>query len=218
MVALAGYTNAGKSTLMTALTGADVYRSNQLFATLDPTTRRITLPNHQEVLLTDTVGFIQKLPTDLVAAFRATLEEITEADLILHVVDASHPQAEAQAEAVEDELEELGVEDKPRITVLNKVDRAAPERVAILQREFAGAIAISALTGEGLSGLIERIAECASLAFVSVTVQIPYARAEFVNLFRSRGMVEREEHRPDGTVIEGRLPQALLPSFQPYLT
>lgn len=217
VVALAGYTNAGKSTLMNSLTGAHVLSSDQLFATLDPTTRRLELPNHQEVLLTDTVGFIQKLPTDLVAAFRATLEEITEADVILHVVDASHPQMEEQADAVEDELEVLGVQRKGRITVLNKVDLVEPARVPLMKRRFPNAVVVSALRGSGLELLQSRIAQLVSADFVSVTVRIPYDATELVNLFRSRGRVEREDHRAEGTVITGKLPAGLLPSFQPFL-
>lgn len=218
VVALAGYTNAGKSTLMNALTGAGVLSTDQLFATLDPTTRRLVLPNHQEVLLTDTVGFIQKLPTDLVAAFRATLEEIIEADIILHIVDASHPQAVAQAEAVEDELEDLAVHTKPRITVLNKIDLIPRERIPLLRREFPPpTIPVSAVTTDGLTALQIQIARAVASDFVPVKVSIPYADAEYVNLFRSRGMVEREDHRPEGTIITGRLPVTLLPNFRPFL-
>jgi len=217
VVALVGYTNAGKSTLMNALTNAHVLSTNQLFATLDPTTRRLTLPNHQEVLLTDTVGFIQKLPTDLVAAFRATLEEITEANVILHVVDASHAQSDEQAEAVEEELEVLKVESRPRITVLNKIDLIPRQRLPLLKRRFPNPVAVSALEGSGLDVLQNRMADVISADFVPVTVRIPYGAAEFVNLFRSRGMVEREDHRAEGTVITGKLPVSLLPSFQPFL-
>lgn len=218
VVALVGYTNAGKSTLMNALTGAEVLSTDRLFATLDPTTRRLELPNHQEILLTDTVGFIQKLPTDLVAAFRATLEEVTEADVILHVVDASHPQFEEQAEAVEDELEALGGESKPRITALNKADLIPPERIPLLRARFASPVVISAVTGMGLEGLQNRIAEKAAAEFVPVKVQIPYGDAELVNLFRARGMVEREDHRAEGTFITGRLPASLLPSFRQFMS
>jgi GTP-binding protein HflX len=217
VIAVVGYTNAGKSTLMNALTGAQVLSSDQLFATLDPTTRRLELPNHQEILLTDTVGFIQKLPTDLVAAFRATLEEVTEADVVLHVVDASHPQLNVQIEAVEDELEALGVQHKPRITALNKADLLLPERIPLLRRRFPSPVVISALTGVGLEALRNLMADKVSSQFVPVRVQIPYTDAEFVNLFRSRGMVEREDHRAEGTMITGRLPATLLPSFQPFL-
>lgn len=217
VVALVGYTNVGKSTLMNVLTGSDVLSSDQLFATLDPTTRRLELPNHQEALLTDTVGFIQKLPTDLVAAFRATLEEVVEADVILHVIDCSHPQAEEQAEAVEDELEALGVLSKPRIDVLNKCDLADQRRLDNLRRVFPAAITTSATGGEGLEDLRERIARTMALQFAHVSVDIPYADSEFVSLFRSRGTVEHEEHRDEGTRITGRLPASLLPSFQRFL-
>jgi GTP-binding protein HflX len=216
VVALAGYTNAGKSTLLNALTGSEVLSSDQLFATLDPTTRRVDLPNHQQILLTDTVGFIQKLPTDLVAAFRATLEEITEADVILHVVDASHTQVEEQAEAVEDELEALGVDGKPRITALNKSDLLSPERSRILGERFSHPVLISALHATGLEELREALAEKVSQDFVPVTVEIPYSEAALVNLFRSRGLVDTEAHGAGGTIITGKLPATLLPNFQPF--
>jgi GTP-binding protein HflX len=217
VVALAGYTNAGKSTLLNALTGAEVLSSNQLFATLDPTTRRVHLPSGQEILLTDTVGFIQKLPSDLVAAFRATLEEIVEADLVLHVVDASHPQVEEQAEAVEDELEDLGVADRPRLTILNKADLVTEQRVERLCADLEARAAISALTGRGLRDLEESIATTIAATFVPVEVQIPYGAASLVSLFRTRGMVDAEQHDAGGTHITGKLPAALLPSFRPYL-
>lgn len=218
VVALVGYTNAGKSTLMNALTGAEVLSSNQLFATLDPTTRRLELPNHQEALLTDTVGFIQKLPTDLVAAFRATLEEVVEADVILHVVDGAHPQVEEQAEAVEDELEALGVLSKPRITVLNKCDLAPAQRLEILKKIFPDPVVASAVESTGLEELRARIAETLAKQFVRVSVDIPYAAAEYVGLFRSRGMIEREDYQTEGTRITGRLPASLLPSFQRFIS
>lgn len=217
VIALVGYTNAGKSTLMNALTGANVLSSDLLFATLDPTTRRLALSNHQEVLLTDTVGFIQKLPTDLVAAFRATLEEIAEADVILHVVDASHPQAEEQAEAVEDELEALEVHGKPRITALNKIDRVPEDRLSLLERRFTEPVLVSALTGAGMGELQTRLVRDIARSFVSVTARIPYSASDFVHLFRSRGTVEREDHQSDGTIIMGRLPASLLPRFQPFI-
>jgi GTPase len=217
VIAVVGYTNAGKSTLMNRLTGADVLSSDQLFATLDPTTRRHQLINGQEVLLTDTVGFIQKLPTDLVAAFRATLEEITEADLILHVVDASHAQADEQADAVEDELEELGVQHTPRLTALNKIDKAAPERLVALNRYFDAPVCISALQGTGVENLEEQLLNAVSAQFVPVTVQIPYGDADLVNLFRSRGTVETEDHIAAGTLIKGKLPPGLVQSFKQFL-
>jgi GTP-binding protein HflX len=218
VVAVVGYTNAGKSTLMNRLTGAHVLSSDLLFATLDPTTRRHQLINGQEVLLTDTVGFIQKLPTDLVAAFRATLEEITEADLILHVVDASHPQSDEQADAVEDELEALGVQNTARITALNKVDRATPERLTALVRYFDEPVCISALRGTGVDELEKRLLQAVSAQFVPVTVQIPYGDADLVSLFRSRGLVESEDHVAAGTLITGKLPAALLQNFEQFLS
>lgn len=217
VVAVAGYTNAGKSTLMNALTGSEVLSSDQLFATLDPTTRRLELPSAQEILLTDTVGFIQKLPTDLVAAFRATLEEITEADLIMHVIDASHPQLDAQADAVEDELEALDAEKTPKVTVLNKADLVPPDKLPLLKRRFEDPVVVSALKGTGLDLLRARLEAELTRLYVQVRVCIPYRDTEYVNLFRTRGMVDREEHRADGTVITGKLPPALLPNFRVYL-
>ena len=170
VVALVGYTNAGKSTLMNALSGADVLAENKLFATLDPVTRRVELANGGHFLLTDTVGFIQKLPTQLVAAFRATLEELADADLLLHVVDITHPNAAEQAETVEETLGELGVAEKPRLTVLNKVDAlaradGAPVRgladladlSAALGADEGDALLVSAARGWGLGELRERI-------------------------------------------------------------
>jgi GTP-binding protein HflX len=172
VVALVGYTNAGKSTLMRALSGADVFVEDLLFATLDPLTRRVTLPGGHRVLLTDTVGFIQKLPTQLVASFRATLEELSEAALLLHVVDITHPNAAEQAEAVERTLAELDVAEKPRLTVLNKVDRLArrdgsplrglsdlAEYELSLSAHRPDAYLISALRGWGLEEVITRIEE-----------------------------------------------------------
>jgi GTP-binding protein HflX len=172
VVALVGYTNAGKSTLMRALSGADVFVEDLLFATLDPLTRRIVLPGRRRVLLTDTVGFIQKLPTQLVAAFRATLEELSEADLLLHVVDITHPNAAEQAEAVERTLSELEVADKPRLTLLNKVDRLSrrdgsplrgledlAEYELSLSVHRPDACLISALQGWGLDDVLARLEE-----------------------------------------------------------
>jgi GTP-binding protein HflX len=216
--ALAGYTNAGKSTLMNALTSAGVLSSNVLFATLDPTTRQLELPNRLEVLMTDTVGFIQKLPADLVAAFRATLEELQEADCIIHVLDASHANMRSQAATVESELGELDVASKPRITVLNKIDLVEQERVPMLVKSYANAVAVSARTGDGLQALGRRMAELVSATYVRVKVRIPYSDAEVVHLFHRRGVIDREDHRAGGTVIAGRLPKALLTRFQEYVT
>jgi GTP-binding protein HflX len=177
IVALVGYTNAGKSTLMRAMTDADVFVEDQLFATLDPVTRKLHLPDGRASLLTDTVGFIQKLPTQLIAAFRATLEELEEADLLLHVVDITHPNAAQQGQTVDDTLAELGLTDKPRITALNKVDLLAERNGAAITSldELTGyepsltehrpdAVLISAERGWGLDELRQRIAEALGTA------------------------------------------------------
>lgn len=165
VVAIIGYTNAGKSTLLNALTNADVFVEDKLFATLDPTTRRLTLPNRQEVLITDTVGFIHKLPTTVIASFRATLEELAEAALLLHVVDITHRNAVEQSVTVEETLNELGLGEKPRIAVLNKVDLFASSEedtsdLGSLNKErYHDAVFISAANGWRLSALLESIAE-----------------------------------------------------------
>ncbi len=165
VVALVGYTNAGKSTLLNTLSGAEVLVEDKLFATLDPTTRRLTLPNRETVLLTDTVGFIHKLPPTVVAAFRATLEELEEADLLLHVVDITHKNAAEQCQTVEDILDDLGLEEKPRLTLLNKVDllgTGVPEAAEIegrLNISQEGMLLISASNGTGLDQLLRRISE-----------------------------------------------------------
>ncbi|GAB4433600.1 MAG: GTPase HflX [Chloroflexi bacterium OHK40] len=222
VVALVGYTNAGKSTLLNALSGADVYAANQLFATLDPTTRQITLPGGQEVLLTDTVGFIQKLPTQLVAAFRATLEEIDEADLLLHVVDLTHPNAQEHAQTVEHTLKELGVARRPTLTVLNKVDLMAGVGAAEVGRIVADLglpsdfVAVSAQRGWGLDALRTRIEETIATAMVPIEALIPYQRNDLVSLWHRRGVVEQEEYANDGTHILGRLPRELAPQYAQY--
>lgn len=222
IVALVGYTNAGKSTLLNALSGADVYAANQLFATLDPTTRQITLPGNHEALLTDTVGFIQKLPTQLVAAFRATLEEIEEADLLLHVVDITHPNAQEHAQTVEQTLAELEVAKKPTLTVLNKVDLLE----GVEQSEVGGLaaemglpsdfIAVSAQRGWGIEALGERIAAALADSMVKLDVFIPYQRNDLVSLWHRRGVIEQEEYAGDGTHILGRIPAELAGQFDQY--
>jgi GTPase len=216
-VALVGYTNAGKSTLLNALTGTDALVVDQLFATLDPLTRRVTLPSGKEALLTDTVGFIKKLPTTLVAAFRATLEEVVEADVLLHVVDISHEMAIEQSLAVESVLEELGAADRPMIVALNKVDKLpASEAANIASSEFPGGVAISAAHGEGLEVLLSEVEEVLQRNMVSVRVKLPYHAAELVALFHQQGSIESEQHAADGTTIRGFLPEKLLDKFQGY--
>ena len=217
VVALVGYTNAGKSTLLNALSGANVYVANQLFATLDPTTRRVALPGGREVLFTDTVGFIQKLPTALVAAFRATLEEIAEADLLLHVVDITHDNAQQQAATVLQVLKEINATGQPILTALNKVDQLPdPETVPGLLADLPDAVAISALTGQGLDVLTARIDEILTEELVDVEVLIPYRRGDLLGLFHQRGVIEREAHVETGTRVNGKLPASLLPRFEPF--
>lgn len=222
IVALVGYTNAGKSTLINALADAAVLVADQLFATLDPTTRQVGLPGGQQVLLTDTVGFIQKLPTQLVAAFRATLEEISEAHLLLHVLDITHPNAQEQAYAVEATLRDLGVTDKPVLTILNKVDRlegmnaSEVEHVASELGLPTDYIALSAQQGWGLETLRARIETALALTMVAVDALIPYARNDLVALWHTHGMVEEQEFKPEGTHIRGRVPGPLVRQFAPF--
>lgn len=218
VVALAGYTNAGKSTLLNHLADAEVYVADQLFATLDPTTRRVELPGGYLALFTDTVGFIQKLPTTLVAAFRATLEEIAEADLILHVVDISHPNALAQYQAVQQTLQEIGAGHIPVITALNKVDRLgqSPEAIREKLADYPSAIAISALKGWGLDTLLQRIQQMLFEMMTPVYVRLPYQQGGLISLFHEMGQVERIEHERGGVLIQGRLPGRLLAQFAPW--
>ncbi|MBU0704625.1 MAG: GTPase HflX [Chloroflexi bacterium] len=214
VVSIVGYTNAGKSTLLNSLSGAGVLVEDKLFATLDPTTRRVELPGGGVVLFTDTVGFIQRLPTQLVAAFRATLEEVVEADLLLHVMDVTHPQVVRQSQAVDETLEEIGAASKPTINVLNKIDRLpGPEAVSSLAAKFPDGVAISALTGEGLGSLLARVGEALEMQMVWLDVLIPYESGDLVALFHRRGLIEREEHTETGTRIAGRIPRGLLARF-----
>jgi GTPase len=232
VVAIVGYTNAGKSTLLNALSGADILTEDKLFATLDPTTRRVALPSGREALFSDTVGFIQKLPTELVAAFRATLEEITEADLILHVIDVTHPNAYQQSEAVMATLADLNVLDRPMILALNKIDRLPEDRSGTyptnltdcdqwsqrLNSESAICLTISAAQSIGLQALLERVEEVLATGMVFITVQIPYDHGELAALFYDQGTVVSTSHSGQGTVIEGYLPRRWLERFRAYLT
>ena len=218
VVALVGYTNAGKSTLLNRLSDAQVYVADQLFATLDPTTRRVELPGGHTALFTDTVGFIQKLPTTLVAAFRATLEEIGEADLLLHVVDITHPEAQAQAASVHQTLEEIDAADIPMLTALNKIDRLPdPEMARQILAAFPNSVAISALTGEGVDDLLDKIGEKLFATFEDVTVKLPYQEGGLIAMFHEQGQVESIEHGQGGVTISGKLPWRLLARYRPFI-
>src|SRR5260221_1649856 len=215
VVALVGYTNAGKSTLLNALTGADIYAANQLFATLDPTTRRLTLPGGKAALFSDTVGFIQKLPTTLIAAFRATLEELLEADILIHVVDVSHPNAEAQIETVEDTLAEIEMPRVPRILALNKIDRVKdgiPQFAA--QKEYGAVVPLSAMKGTGLDQLLVEVERQLAENMVPINMELPYSRGDLVSLIHDFGIVEDEQHTDSGVTIRGRVPPRLLARLQ----
>ena len=215
VVAIVGYTNAGKSTLFNAMTEAEVPAEDKLFATLDPTTRHILLPGNAEALLTDTVGFIQKLPTKLIAAFRATLEEVADADLLLEVVDVSHENAIEQSETVNDVLKSLEASDKPRVTALNKIDLVA-DPSELDTSLYPNAVPVSALHKTGLDALREKIAGVLAASMEPVEVLIPFDKGELVELFHRRGHVEREEHREDGTLLVGRLPRSLRGYYRRY--
>ncbi len=217
IVVLVGYTNSGKSTLLNRLANSDIYVADQLFATLDPTTRRVELPDGYQALFTDTVGFIQKLPTTLVAAFRATLEEIAEADLLLHLVDISHPNALNQAEAVQQTLEEINASHVPLITVLNKIDRLSdPEAARHAVESFPRAVAISALTGEGIDDLLEHIQSGLYETFTPITVLLPYQEGQLISLFHEVGQVEHLGYRQKGILIKGRIPNQLFTQYEPW--
>ncbi len=222
VIAVVGYTNAGKSTLLNAISDANVIAANQLFATLDPTTRRVDLPGGRLSLFTDTVGFIQKLPTQLVASFRATLEEINEADILLHVVDASHPNADEQVTAVEEVLEELGAGDKPVVTALNKVDlldQTDADVMAWLQAakaQYPSVVLTSALHKEGMDELLQVIDNRLRQEMVPVHMLIPYANGDLVSLFHQYGHVEHEDYTGEGTMMKGRLPASMAGRFAEY--
>lgn len=215
VVSLVGYTNAGKSTLLNRLTGAGVLAEDKLFATLDPTTRRVEMKNGNEFLLTDTVGFIQKLPTMVVAAFRATLEEIAESSLVVHLVDISHPLAQQQIDAVEEVLNELDVESIPKLTVWNKIDKAEDPLRLRKEAEAEGIVCISAITGDGLDQFCNAIQDKLKNSLVPIEAIVPYDQGELLNSIHQIGMVERTEHSENGTFVKAHVPLRLARKLAP---
>ena len=213
-VALVGYTNAGKSTLLNYLTKSDVYVADQLFATLDPTTRRVEFSGGYEALFTDTVGFIQKLPTTLVEAFHATLEEITEADLLLHVVDISHPNAMDQFNSVQETLDKIDAKHIPVISALNKIDQLRdPESAKEVVKNYSKAVAISALDGSGIKDLLQVVQEELYEKYSAIRVKLPYQQGALISLFHEAGQVELVEHSRTGVLMQGRVPGRLVAQF-----
>ena len=215
-IALVGYTNAGKSTLLNALTKSDVFAEDQLFATLDPTTRLVTLPDRQKALLTDTVGFIQKLPHHLISAFQATLEEVQEADLLLHVVDSSQKNYQLQMQAVDAVLTDLKAKEKPTLYIFNKIDKVREEGFAIPEEIRAASIAVSAKAGDGIAVLLEKIAGHFSGQKEKCTVLIPYDQGEQVTRLHELATIESIEYDEKGTVLTVYLPQEAIAMFERY--
>ena len=219
-VAIVGYTNAGKSTLLNRLTGAGVRAEHMLFATLDPTTRRLALPSGREVLLTDTVGFIQKLPTDLVASFRATLEEATHADVVLQIVDGTSSALAEQIATVNQVLDDLGAGAKPRVVAVNKVDllgTAGRRRVLeAVARSYPEPLAISAAQGFGFEALLAALERASRPDTVELALLIPYGRENVLNELRQLGGLDRTEYRQDGTLAWGWVPRHALHRFERY--
>ncbi len=214
-VSLVGYTNAGKSTLLNALTDADVVVADRLFSTLDPRTRRLALPGGETVLVSDTVGFVRKLPHQLVEAFRSTLEVVCEADLLVHVVDGSAEDAEAQIDAVRDVLGEIGAQDVPELLAVNKVDRDAPA-AAVLASAHAGAVVVSARTGDGLDALVGAIGDRLRVADTVVDLLVPFERGDVLAAVHREGEVMTEEHGEDGTAVRVVLDAAGRARFAGY--
>lgn len=221
VVAIVGYTNAGKSTLLNAIAKADVLAEDKLFATLDPTTRRVRLPRGHNVLFTDTVGFIQKLPTQLVAAFRATLEEIVEADALLHVVDITHPNAVEQFETVMETLKELGAGDRQMVVALNKMDKSGAAEWGALAPTLPGlmseGVPVSAMNKTGLTDLLSEVEATLFERLIPIRVRLPYKAGDLMALLRREGAVELEVPEERSVLISGRIPGRLMDVFAGYI-
>jgi len=217
LVSLVGYTNAGKSTLLNRLSGSDIYVKDQLFATLDPTTRQVELPNREQCLITDTVGFIRKLPHHLVESFKATLEEVAETDLIVHVIDCSHPQVEQQIDAVNVVLQEIGAENKPMLCVLNKIDTEEGAHAAKrLARTLGRSVAVSAITGENIESLLVELADCLKGDKVLMNLQIPLSEGRLLAQLQNSATVLEEKYEGEFAEVLVRVPLPLVPRCEPY--
>lgn len=218
VIALVGYTNSGKSTLLNKLVHADVFVADKLFATLDPTTRKLRLEDGYQTLLTDTVGFIQNLPTTLIHAFQATLEEISDADLLLHVIDISHPNAQDHSTSVLKTLEEIHANHIPIVTVFNKIDQLTDAQTAMDKTmTFPNSVAISALTGDGITGLVQLIQRTLYANMVAVEVKLPFTEGQLISMFHENGRIDRIQQGQDGVKIKGRIPGRLLAQYSPWL-
>ncbi len=212
-ISLVGYTNAGKSTLLNTLTNAQTQTQDGVFTTLDSLSRQFVLPNHQKVVFSDTVGFMHDLPHHLIEAFKATLEEVQEADLLLHVLDISHPNFRNFDEAVCQVLEELGASDKPRITVLNKIDRLSDDAAKNLVESFPDSVLISALKGDNIDQLIQMISTMLSPNLVDIDVKIPISRMDLVNLVHKEGQVHSIKYLANTVRIRATVPPQVASKF-----
>ncbi|HEX3717633.1 MAG TPA: GTPase HflX [Verrucomicrobiae bacterium] len=218
LASIVGYTNAGKSTLLNALTGSDVLAEDKLFATLDPTTRRLRLPTNQNVFLTDTVGFIRKLPHQLVEAFKATLEEVVQAELLLHVVDICHPQAAEQIAAVNNVLTEIGAAGKPTIMVFNKIDQFAGNGLLDNYfRQYPNAVAVSAKTGQGISQLIEELGTQLRPIREYVELRVPHGDSAVIARLHEVAQVTERDYAGECARFRARIPPHFRHEFEPYI-
>jgi GTP-binding protein HflX len=217
-VAIVGYTNAGKSTLLNALTDANVLVEDQLFATLDSTVRRLELPDSRQVVIADTVGFVRRLPHHLVEAFRSTLAEAAESDLLIHLVDGTDEDPAGQIEAVTEVLEEIDASTIPQLLVINKVDALEDVEVKRLRNLWPDAVLISAKTGDGLNELLAAVAEALSRGLVTLSLTVPYDRGDVVAAAHRLGEVIEEKHDEAGTILDVRLPERATAQFSGFVT
>ena len=219
LASIVGYTNAGKSTLLNTLTGSEVLVEDKLFATLDPTTRRLRLPSNQNVLVTDTVGFIRKLPHGLVEAFKATLEEVVQADLLVHVVDASHPEAEAQIQSVDGVLKDIGAEGKPTLMVFNKIDllNGSQEVLPRFLEQYPNGVAIAATTGEGIPALLSELGSRLRPVREFIELSVPHEQASVIARLHEVGQVVERDYSGQTARFKARIPPHLREEFAPFV-